>query len=95
MSTEQVPHGKPAPDIYLAVAARLGYPPPHCAAIEDSSNGIRSAAAAGLRVIAIPRPEYPPDPVALAAASLILPSLANLTPAALAPPPPPRRLTGP
>jgi beta-phosphoglucomutase-like phosphatase (HAD superfamily) len=79
MSTEQVPHGKPAPDIYLAVTARLGCSPPDCAAIEDSSNGLRSAAAAGLRVIAIPRPQYPPDPDALAAASLVLPSLAELT----------------
>ena len=79
MSTEQVPHGKPAPDIYLAVTARLGCSPPDCAAIEDSSNGLRSAAAAGLRVIAVPRPQYPPDPDALAAASLVLPSLAELT----------------
>jgi HAD superfamily hydrolase (TIGR01509 family) len=84
MSTEQVPHGKPAPDIYLAVTARLGVVPSACAAIEDSSNGLRSAADAGLRVIAIPRPQYPPDPDALAAASLVLPSLAELTPAAVA-----------
>ncbi len=84
MSTEQVPRGKPAPDIYLAVAARLGYSPPDCAAVEDSSNGIRSAAAAGLRVVAIPRPQYPPDPAALAAASLVLPILADLTTAAVA-----------
>ena len=62
MSTEQVPHGKPAPDIYLAVTARLGCSPPDCAAVEDSSNGLRSAAAAGLHVIAIPRPQYPPGP---------------------------------
>ncbi|MGO9188403.1 MAG: HAD family hydrolase [Streptosporangiaceae bacterium] len=84
MSTEQVPHGKPAPDIYLAVTAQMGCSPPDCAAIEDSSNGLRSAAAAGLRVIAIPRPQYPPDPGALAAASLVLPSLAELTPDAVA-----------
>ncbi len=84
MSTEQVPRGKPAPDIYLAVAARLGYPPPDYAAIEDSSNGIRSAAAAGLRVVAIPRPQYPPDAAAIAAASLVLPSLADLTTDAVA-----------
>ena len=80
MSTEQVPLGKPAPDIYLAVAGRLGVPPSRCAAVEDSSNGLRSAAAAGLRVIAIPHPRYPPDPDALARASLVLPSLAELTP---------------
>ena len=79
MSTEQVAHGKPAPDIYLAVAAELGGPPGDCAAVEDSSNGLRSAAAAGLRVIAIPQPRYPPDPDALAQTSLVLPGLAALT----------------
>ena len=62
MSTEQVPHGKPAPDIYLAVTARLGCSPADCAAIEDSSNGLRSAAAAGLHVIAIPRAAVPARP---------------------------------
>jgi HAD superfamily hydrolase (TIGR01509 family) len=79
MSTEQVPHGKPAPDIYLAVTARLGFAPSDCAAVEDSSNGLRSAAAAGLHVIAVPQPQYPPDPDALASAGLVLPSLAGLT----------------
>jgi HAD superfamily hydrolase (TIGR01509 family) len=83
MSTEQVPRGKPAPDIYLAVAERLGVTPASCAAVEDSSNGLRSAAAAGLRVIAIPRPQYPPDPDALARTSLVLPNLDELTPEAL------------
>ena len=72
------------PDIYLAVTAALGCPPPDCAAVEDSSNGLRSAAAAGLRVIAIPQPQYPPDPDALAQASLVLPSLAGLTADAVA-----------
>jgi HAD superfamily hydrolase (TIGR01509 family) len=84
MSTEQVPHGKPAPDIYLAVTAQLGCPPPDCAAVEDSSNGLRSAAVAGLWVIAIPQPEYPPDPDALAQASLVRSSLADLTTDAVA-----------
>ncbi len=84
MSTEQVAHGKPAPDIYLAVTTELGCPPPDCAAVEDSSNGLRSAAAAGLRVIAIPQPRYPPDPDALAQASLVRPSLADLTTDAVA-----------
>jgi len=79
-----VPRGKPAPDIYLAVAAKLGQPPADCAAVEDSSNGLRSAAAAGLRVIAIPRPQYPPDPDALAGTALVLPALADLTPPAVA-----------
>jgi len=84
MSTEQVPRGKPAPDIYLAVAGRLGVAAASCAAVEDSSNGLRSAAAAGLRVIAVPRPQYPPDPDALAQAGLVLPGLDGLTPDAVA-----------
>jgi HAD superfamily hydrolase (TIGR01509 family) len=80
MSTEQVARGKPAPDIYLAVTGQLGRPPERCAAVEDSSNGLRSAAAAGLRVIAIPHPRYPPDPEALGQAAAVLPGLAELTP---------------
>jgi HAD superfamily hydrolase (TIGR01509 family) len=80
MSTDQVRAGKPAPDIYLAVTQALRCPPGRCAAVEDSSNGLRSAAAAGLRVIAVPRPEYPPDPEALQPAALILGSLTELGP---------------
>ena len=79
MSTEQVARGKPAPDIYLEVAARLKVPPTACVAVEDSSNGLRAAAAAGFVVIAVPRPAYPPAPDALKAARLVLPSLADLT----------------
>ena len=86
LSTEQVAHGKPAPDIYLAVTAALGFPPAACAAVEDSSNGLRSAAAAGLRVIAIPQPRYPPDADAVARASLVLPNLAELSTDAVAAP---------
>jgi HAD superfamily hydrolase (TIGR01509 family) len=80
LSTEQVAHGKPAPDIYLAVAGQLGHQPERCAAVEDSSNGLRSAAAAGLHVIAVPHPRYPPDPDALEKASVVLTSLTELTP---------------
>lgn len=79
MSTEEVARGKPAPDIYLAVAGLLDKPPAACAAVEDSSNGLRAAAAAGLAVIAVPHPKYPPAPDAIKAASLVLPSLNELT----------------
>jgi HAD superfamily hydrolase (TIGR01509 family) len=79
VSTEQVAQGKPAPDVYLAVADRLGVAPDRAAAVEDSSNGLRSAAAAGLHVVAVPRPEYPPAPDALAQAQAELPSLDKLT----------------
>ena len=80
VSSEEVPRGKPAPDVYLAAANRLAVAPTACAGVEDSSNGLRAAVAAGLTVIAIPRPEYPPAADALAAARLVLPSLTVLTP---------------
>ncbi|HEV3292155.1 MAG TPA: HAD family phosphatase [Streptosporangiaceae bacterium] len=83
VSTEQVARGKPAPDVYLAVIDRLDVPGQRCAAVEDSANGLRSAAAAGLQVIAIPQPRYPPDPDALGLARLTLASLADLTPAVI------------
>lgn len=78
-STEEEARGKPAPDVYLSVAAQLGMPPGSCAAVEDSSNGLRSAEAAGMTVIAVPRPAYPPAADALAGARLVLPSLTELT----------------
>ena len=79
VSSEEVPRGKPAPDVYLEATNRLGVPPEACAAVEDSSNGLRSAAAAGLTVIAVPRPEYPPAADALDQARLVLDSLTELT----------------
>ena len=84
LSTEQVSHGKPAPDIYLAVTGQLGFPPQACAAVEDSTNGLRSAAAAGLQVIAVPHPRYPPEPAALRVSRLMLTGLDGLTAQAVA-----------
>jgi HAD superfamily hydrolase (TIGR01509 family) len=78
-STEEEALGKPAPDVYLTVADLLGVPPLSCAAVEDSSNGLLSAAAAGYAVIAVPRAEYPPAPDALAVARLVLGGLPELT----------------
>lgn len=80
VSSEEVPQGKPAPDVYLEAARRLGVAPEKCAAVEDSHSGIRSAHAAGMRVIAIPNPSYPPDPEALELADVTLASLEELTP---------------
>jgi HAD superfamily hydrolase (TIGR01509 family) len=80
VSSEEVSHGKPAPDVYLEAARLLGRLPDRCAAVEDSGNGIRAAAAAGMHVVAIPNPAYPPGPDALARAAVVLGSLAELTP---------------
>jgi HAD superfamily hydrolase (TIGR01509 family) len=79
VSSEEVERGKPAPDVYLEAARRLGVEPERCAAIEDSANGIRSAHAARMRVVAIPNRDYPPPAEALALAEVVLGSLADLT----------------
>jgi HAD superfamily hydrolase (TIGR01509 family) len=84
VSSEEVPRGKPAPDVYLEAARRLSARPDRCAAVEDSENGILSARAAGMRVIAIPNPHYPPAEKALAEADLVLASIAELSPGVLA-----------
>ncbi len=83
VSSEEVARGKPAPDVYLEVAARLVVTPYSCAAIEDSENGIRSAATAGMQVLAIPNRAFPPSAEALALAGVVLESLAELTPEAI------------
>jgi HAD superfamily hydrolase (TIGR01509 family) len=80
VSSEEVARGKPAPDVYLEAARRLGVEPGRAAAIEDSSNGIRAAHAAGLRVIALPNAHYPPAPNALALADAVVASPDQLTP---------------
>jgi HAD superfamily hydrolase (TIGR01509 family) len=72
VSSEEVERGKPAPDVYLEAAARLDVDPHLCAAVEDSSNGLRSAAAAGMRVVAVPNRAFPPADDALALAALVL-----------------------
>jgi len=80
VSSEEVQRGKPAPDVYLEAARRLGVDPANCAAIEDSANGIRSAHAAGMSVIAIPNPAFPPPEEARALAGVVLDSIAELEP---------------
>ena len=84
LSSEEVPRGKPAPDVYLEATRRLGVPPERCAAVEDSRNGIRAAKAAGMRVVAIPNPHFPPDEAALELADLTLGSLDELSPSTVA-----------
>ena len=80
VSSEEVARGKPAPDVYLEAARRLGVEPARCAAVEDSHAGIRAAKAAGMRVIAVPNAAYPPDEESLAMADATIASLDELTP---------------
>jgi len=80
MSADEVQHGKPMPDPYLELARRLHLDPAVCVAVEDSANGIRSAAAAGAHVVAIPRGEHRPDSATLRLAGAVVPSISELTP---------------
>jgi beta-phosphoglucomutase-like phosphatase (HAD superfamily) len=80
VSSEQVARGKPAPDVYLEAARRLGADAARCVAVEDSSNGLRSAAAAGMAVVAVPMRAFPPAPDALALAAVAADGIAHVTP---------------
>jgi HAD superfamily hydrolase (TIGR01509 family) len=79
VSSEEVERGKPAPDVYLEACRRLDVDPTRAAAVEDSRNGIRSAHAAGLRVVAIPNATFPPDQQSLELVNVVLRSLEQLS----------------
>jgi HAD superfamily hydrolase (TIGR01509 family) len=80
VSSDDVAVGKPAPDVYLEACRRLGVEPASAVAIEDSANGLRAAAAAGLVVVAVPSPAFAPGAESLACADVVLESLDQLTP---------------
>jgi HAD superfamily hydrolase (TIGR01509 family) len=78
VSSEQVGAGKPAPDVYLRAAELLGVAPSKCAAVEDTTNGLRSALAAGMAVYAVPNPHFPPDPEVLKQATAVVEKITDL-----------------
>jgi HAD superfamily hydrolase (TIGR01509 family) len=81
ISSEEVPNGKPSPDVYLEAAGRIDIPSERCVAVEDSGNGIKAAHAAGMKVVAVPNPELAPDPQALQLAEVSIETIAELSPA--------------
>jgi HAD superfamily hydrolase (TIGR01509 family) len=81
VSSEEVARGKPAPDVYLAAAEGVGADPGRCVAIEDSENGMRAAHAAGMTIVAVPNPHYPPDDEALTLAAAAVDVPGEITPA--------------
>jgi HAD superfamily hydrolase (TIGR01509 family) len=81
VSSEEVARGKPAPDVYLEAARRLGVEPGGCVAVEDSTNGLRSAHAAGMAVVAVPNRAFAPDPEAVGLAAAVVDSVREVTPA--------------
>jgi HAD superfamily hydrolase (TIGR01509 family) len=80
VSSEEVPRGKPAPDVYLETARQLRASPHACVAIEDSTNGLLAAAASAMKVVAVPNPHFPPDQEALQVAAVVIHSLHDLRP---------------
>ena len=84
VSSEEVARGKPAPDVYLEAAARLGVDAGRCAAVEDSANGLRSAHAAGMAVVAVPNRAFPPAADALALADAVIERVDAVTPSTVA-----------
>ena len=83
VSSEEVERGKPAPDVYLEALRRMKVAPARAAAVEDSTNGLLSAHAAGMLVVAVPNPVFPPRADALAVADVVIDSLSELTPETL------------
>ena len=80
VSSDEVEHGKPAPDVYLEAARRLGVEPARCLVVEDSLNGVRAARAAGMTVVLVPNAHVPPAPGAEELADLVLERLDQLDP---------------
>jgi HAD superfamily hydrolase (TIGR01509 family) len=78
VSSDEVAHGKPAPDVYLEAARRMGADPATCLVVEDSLNGVKSAKAAGMTVVLIPNHSVPPAPGTHDLADLVLERLADL-----------------
>jgi beta-phosphoglucomutase-like phosphatase (HAD superfamily) len=81
VSSDEVAHGKPAPDVYLQAARRLAVPPEACLVVEDSRNGVLAARAAGMTVVLVPNASVPPAPGTHELADLVLERLADLDPA--------------
>ena len=79
VSTEEVERGKPHPDGFLAAASRLGVDPAACVAVEDSTNGVRSALAAGMRTVVVPPRFHPPAAEVLDRAHAVIDDLDALT----------------
>jgi beta-phosphoglucomutase-like phosphatase (HAD superfamily) len=85
VSSDEVAHGKPAPDVYLEAARRLGKRPAACLVVEDSRNGVLAGVAAGMTVVLVPNASVPPPPGTTELAHHVLDRLADLEPDRLAP----------
>jgi HAD superfamily hydrolase (TIGR01509 family) len=80
VSSDEVTHGKPAPDVYLEVARRMALDPADCLVVEDSRNGVLAGKAAGMTVVHIPNASVPPAPGTAELADVVLARLSDLDP---------------
>jgi len=78
VSSDEVARGKPAPDVYLEAARRLGMPPADCLVVEDSRNGVLAGRAAGMTVVLVPNVSVPPAPGTADLADHVIGRLADL-----------------
>ena len=83
VSSDEVEHGKPEPDVYLEAARRLGVDPARCVVVEDSLNGVLAARRAGMVAVLVPNSSVPPAPGAREAANLVLESIEAFRPEAI------------
>jgi HAD superfamily hydrolase (TIGR01509 family) len=83
-SSDEVPHGKPEPDVYLLAARRLGVDPARCLVVEDSTNGVLAGKAAGAVVVLVPNASVPPAPGTETLADATLARIADIDLASLA-----------
>jgi HAD superfamily hydrolase (TIGR01509 family) len=81
VSSDEVTHGKPAPDVYLETARRLGVAPSDCLVVEDSYNGVCAARAAGMTTVLVPNASVPPATGTRDLADVVLDRLTDLYPA--------------
>ncbi len=83
VSSDEVAHGKPQPDVYLEAARRLAVEPGRCLVVEDSLNGVRAARAAGMTTVLVPNHSIPPAAGTAEIADLVLDRLTDLDPGAI------------
>lgn len=80
VSVQEVARGKPAPDLFLEAARRLGAAPAECLVVEDAPSGVRAARAAGMVAVALPAPGHDGELHRAAGATAVLASLRDLLP---------------
>jgi HAD superfamily hydrolase (TIGR01509 family) len=81
VSSDEVEHGKPAPDVFLEAARRLGVEPSDTLVVEDSLNGLKAGRAAGMTTVLVPNRSVPPAAGSEEVADLVLDHVADLDPA--------------